>query len=88
MASEKEQKTTEKKTSEKLVLTEEVPAAPPVKDNKPALTASRFFVEKLKKEEANKGVSPSVFVAFAFVAPRADTEENYRKLWKKTFKRD
>lgn len=83
MANKKDQENLEKKTSEPVL-----PEVPPEKDNKPALMASRFFVEKLKKEEANKKVSPTVFVAFVSVAPRVDTEENYRALWKKTFKRD
>ena len=61
---------------------------PPAKDSGPVSMASRFFVEKLKKEDANKNVLPTVFVAFVSVAPKVDTEENYRKLWKKTFKRD
>ena len=60
----------------------------PVKDSNPVLMASRIFVKQLQKEDGNKNVSPSVFVAFISVAPKADTEENYRKLWKKTFKRD
>ena len=84
MANKKDQENPEKNTPEESVL----PEVPPVKSSKPALMASRFFVEKLKKEEANKKVLPTVFVAFASVAPRVDTEENFRKLWKKTFKRD
>ncbi len=72
---------------EEVLVVEEPKQQEPEEIEEPVLMASRIFVEKLKGEKSNKGVSPSVFVAFMAVVPKVDTEENYRNIWKKTFKR-
>ena len=63
---------------------EPVNIMPPVEE--PVQIASKQFVKKLQEEL--KGTIPaSVFLAFVSVVPPVSTEENYRKIWKETFKR-
>ena len=48
---------------------------------------SKLFIKNLAVELKDEKISPSVFNAFVMVAKPIDLEENYRKLWKQTFKR-
>ena len=50
--------------------------------------SAKQFVKKLKEELKGEKVLGSVYVAFVSIVPMVDTEENYRKIWKTTFKRD
>ena len=54
-------------------------------EQKPAQISAKQFAKKLKLEF--KDVPARVFVAFVKIVPPIDTEENYQKIWKTTFKR-
>ena len=59
-------------------------AEPPV-SKKPI--PSKLFIKNLKKELKDEKISESVFIAFQMTVKSSDLEENYRKIWKQTFKR-
>lgn len=48
---------------------------------------ARAFIEKLKSEHKKDKILESVFIAFKSVVGVTDTEENYREIWTKNFKR-
>jgi hypothetical protein len=45
------------------------------------------FIKKLQKEYEKDYIPDAVFIAFKTVTKPVDTESNYRKIWKETFKR-
>lgn len=47
----------------------------------------RDFIKKLQKEYEDDYIPANVFIAFQKVTKPVDTESNYRKIWKETFKR-
>ena len=68
----------------------EEPKAKPKEEpkTKKNLIPAKLFVKKLKAELKGKKISPPVFIAFEKTVKPIDLEENYRKIWKTTFKRD
>lgn len=48
---------------------------------------AKLFVKKLQEELKGENISKNVFIVFQKIVPPVDTEENYRKIWKTTFKR-
>ncbi len=56
-------------------------------EEKPVVIPSRLFVKELKSELKGQDIPESVYVAFQSIVPPVDTEKNYRKIWKETFKR-
>ncbi len=61
------------------------PNKPEESEEKPVQFSAKQFVKKLKSEVT--GVPKRVFDAFIKVVPPVDTEVNYQKIWKTTFKR-
>lgn len=59
----------------------------PATEEAEKVIASKQFVAVLKKELEGEKIPEPVFKAFINVTKRVDTEENYRKIWKTTFKR-
>lgn len=60
----------------------------PDKPKMPILMSSKLFIKKIKAELKGENISPSVFIAFvSTINPSIDSEENFRKKWKTTFKR-
>ena len=55
--------------------------------NEPQFISSKNFVKKLKQELKGEKISAPVFVAFEKIVKSIDSEDNYRKIWKTTFKR-
>jgi hypothetical protein len=72
------------------ILDEKPTPTPPVK-NKADLISSKIFIKKLqeelKEELKEESISPTIFKAFIASVKRVDTEENYRNIWKTSFKR-
>ena len=56
-------------------------------DNTLNLIPTKLFLKKLEEELKGELLPRNIFLAFQRIAPRVDTEENYRKLWETTFKR-
>ena len=59
----------------------------PKKQEESIQIPSKQFVKKLKEKLKGEKVLNSVYVAFVSIVPMVDTEENYQKIWKTTFKR-
>lgn len=52
------------------------------------LISSKNFIKKLKKELKGVKIPDTVFVVFVkTITPVIDSEENFRKKWKNSFKR-
>lgn len=62
---------------------EEVKPKPKISDSIPA----RAFVKKLEEEMKGEHLPKHLLSVFQKIVPPVDTEENYRKVWKNTFKR-
>lgn len=56
-------------------------------EEEPTQIASKQFVKILKEEFKKENISESVYIAFLASVPKVDWEENYRLIWKTTFKR-
>ncbi len=56
-------------------------------EEKPTQIASKQFVKILKEEFKKENISESIYTAFLASVPKVDWEENYRMIWKTTFKR-
>ena len=87
-AKDKSKQPTEKtpeETSEEVIeeAPEEVPKVAKPSDQIPA----RMFVKKLKEELKGVHLPKHIFDVFQKIVPSVDTEENYRKVWENTFKR-
>ena len=58
---------------------------PDEQEEKPVQISSKQFIKKLKTEVT--GIPLRVFDAFIKAVTPVDTEDNYQKIWKTTFKR-
>ena len=81
---QKDEKTSAK-VEEKSVEEKPQKVEPPRENN--VIMATKQFVKILKDELKKETISKSIYVAFMSSAPKVDTEENYRKIWKNTFRR-
>ena len=51
------------------------------------LIPAKAFVKKLEEEFKDEHLPKHLLSVFKKIVPPVDTEENYRKVWKNTFKR-